>query len=308
MSEKFRSSVFWLMVAHVTICGCGYVFVKLGLREFSSLSFAFWRFLAGLLALTSIVLIRRCWPKIEKQDWPRVIALALLAIPINQLIYLIGMKWTVPSHASLLYGATAAFALLMSAAAGYEKLKLYKFVAIGLALAGLTIVMTRAGEPILGGDSLKGDLIILVAVVSWAAYTVVAKPIVNKYGALPLTMFCLILGSLLALPFLIPAALAQDYSRVTMIGVGAILYTGIMLTAVAYTIWFALIKLIEPSQVAILTTPQPIVATTISTIVIGEVIGLPLIVGGLIVIAGVVMMDFPAIVARRRRFRRAPSR
>jgi probable blue pigment (indigoidine) exporter len=103
----------------------------------------------------------------------------------------------------------------------------------------------------------------------------------------------------MVLPFVIPSALAQDYSRITKVGVFAVLYSGIMLTAVAYTIWFALVKLIDPSQVAILTAPQPIVATTLSSIVIGEVIGLPLVLGGALVIGGVVMMDLPAFIERR---------
>ncbi|MBU1921025.1 EamA family transporter, partial [bacterium] len=67
----------------------------------------------------------------------------------------------------------------------------------------------------------------------------------------------------------------------------------------AYTIWFALIKLIDPSQVAILTAPQPIVASTVSAIVIGEVIGIPLIVGGVFVITGVLTMDLPALIGRK---------
>jgi drug/metabolite transporter (DMT)-like permease len=299
MIARFRSSVLMLMLAHVSITGCGYVIVKLGLGEFDPLPFAFWRFVTGLAALGIIVLVLRCWPKIEKGDWPRVIALALLAVPVNQLVYLIGMRWTVPSHASLLYGATAAFALLMSAAAGYEKLRVYKFVAIALALAGLAIVMLQPGTSVLDHEHLFGDILVFCAVIFWAGYTVVAKPIVKKYGALPLTTFCLILGTLMVLPFVVPAALAADYSRVTKIGVFAVIYSGVMLTAVAYTIWFALVKLIDPSQVAILTAPQPIVATTISSIVIGEVIGLPLVLGGVLVIGGVVMMDLPAFIERR---------
>jgi drug/metabolite transporter (DMT)-like permease len=168
MIARFRSSVLMLMLAHVSITGCGYVIVKLGLGEFDPLPFAFWRFVTGLAALGIIVLVLRCWPKIEKGDWPRVIALALLAVPVNQLVYLIGMRWTVPSHASLLYGATAAFALLMSAAAGYEKLRVYKFVAIALALAGLAIVMLQPGTSVLDHEHLFGDILVFCAVIFWS--------------------------------------------------------------------------------------------------------------------------------------------
>ena len=100
-------------------------------------------------------------------------------------------------------------------------------------------------------------------------------------------------------PRSLPApAIAQDYSVVTWRGWIGTLYTGFMITAVSYTIWFALLRRVDPSQVAILTTPQPVVATTLSVLILKETIGASLISGGLLVIGGVILMHAPILLKR----------
>jgi len=292
------------MVTHIAVTGGGYVFNKLALREFHPIAFGFWRLTIGLFGLTAVALLFKAWPKIEKKDWPRVILLAVVAVPVNQLVYLYGMSLTMPSHASLLYGTTAVFALFLSAALGYERILPHKILAIVVALSGLAVVVTRGGQFNMHSEMFTGDLLIFTAVLAWATYTVLGKPLVLKYGALPMTCLLLIVGSVISLPFLVMHALKQDYSHITWIGWSGAFYSGLMLTIVAYVVWYSILSRIDPAQVAILTTPQPVVATTLSSIFVGEVIGWPLMVGGLLVIAGVILMDAPAFKRRAIRLTR----
>lgn len=300
MFKRLGSTVLGLMAFHVLINSGGYLFVKVGLSEFSPFAFAFWRFVFGLCGLLAVLIVRKAWVRVERRDWPRFFLLAVLAVPVNQLFYLSGMHYTVPSHASLLYGSTAVVALLLSAIAGYEKLKRYKIAAIALAVGGLLLVVSESPTPIIGSENFAGDLLLAVSVIAWAAYTVFGKPMALKYGATRATLVCLILGSVMTLPFLILPAALQDYSILTWKGWAGPLYSGIMITAVSYTIWFALLKRAEPSQVAIMTSPQPVVATTLSVLILGETIGLPLILGGSMVIGGVILMQSPALIERHR--------
>lgn len=286
------------MLTHVTVTGGGYVFNKLALREFNPIAFGFWRLLIGIGGLGSVVLIGRLWPKIDRKDWPRIILLALVAVPVNQLIYLVGMSKTMPSHASLLYGTTAVFALFLSAALGYERIVKHKLLAIAVSLCGLAIVVTQGMSFSVDSELFVGDVLIFAAVLAWATYTVLGKSLVTKYGAIPTTCVLLMIGSVVSLPFLVYSAVVQDYSRVTAIGWSGAFYSGLLLTVVAYFVWYKILQLVDPSQVAILTTPQPVIATYLSSIFVGEVIGWPLIAGGALVIAGVILMDAPAF--RRR--------
>jgi drug/metabolite transporter (DMT)-like permease len=299
MLPRWRITVFGLMCAHVCITSGGYLFTKIGLADFTPLAFAFWRFLFGLAIVGLIIILRKDWPHIERRDWPRVVLLGTLAVPANQFLYLFGMRHTVPSHASLIYGSTAVVALGLSTAIGYEKLSRLKVISIGTALAGLILVVSSSRTPILGTENFAGDLLVAASMIAWAGYTVLAKPIVARYGAVQSTLACLLVGSFVGLPFLIAPALLQDYSVVTWHGWSGVVYTGVFVTGIAYLLWFAMLKRVDPSQVAILTTPQPVVATALSVLILGETLGWPLIAGGLLVIGGVLLMHVPSFVNRK---------
>jgi drug/metabolite transporter (DMT)-like permease len=284
-----------LIALHVAINSGGYLFVKVALREFNPLAMAFWRFVFAIVGLSVMMVLFKARPRIERPDWPRFLLLAALAVPANQLLYLSGMKYTVPSHASMIYAATAAVALIFSVIMGYEKPRLLRIAAISAAILGVGFVVSSSPTRILGTENFAGDILIFVSMVVWAGYTVLAKPIVQKYGAVRATLVCLSVGSVMGIPFVLAPALQQDYSIVTWHGWLGAAYTGIMISAISYTIWFTLLKRIDPSQVAILTTPQPVVTTVLSVIILNEAIGLPLILGGLLVIAGVLIMNVHSI-------------
>ena len=296
------------MLTHVSVTGFGYVVNKLALREFNPFAYGFWRLSIGLIGLSTLAWMTKSWPRVERADWPRVILLALVAVPINQLIYLVGMSKTMPSHAALLYGTTAVFALFLSAALGYERIRRHKIVAIIVALCGLALVVTRAGNFDVHSDLFFGDALIFLAVLAWATYTVVGKPLVLKYGSLPATCLVLIIGSLISLPFLIYPARLQDYSGITWIGWGGTFYAGLVLTILAYNVWYKILSMVDPAQVAILTTPQPVVATTLSAYFVGEIIAWPLVVGGALVIAGIILMDAPAFMRHAESLRKKVTR
>jgi drug/metabolite transporter (DMT)-like permease len=293
-----------LMVTHVSVTGFGYVVNKLATMEFNPFAYAFWRLCVGILGLTALLTITKSWPKIDRADYPRILLLAIVSVPINQVIYLVGISKTMPSHASLLYGTTAVFALFLSAAMGYEKILRHKILAITVSLTGLIVIVTQGGAFDVSSQMFTGDVLIFSAVLAWASYTVLGKPIVRKYGAIPTTGVVLLIGSFVALPFLAYPAMEQDYARLTWIGWGGVLYAGLVLSVLAYSVWYKILTMIDPSQVAILTTPQPVVATTFSTFIVGEVIGWPIVVGGILVIAGIVLMDAPAFARRANSLRK----
>ncbi len=287
-----------LMATHVCISSGGFIFVKLALGEFSAFALGFWRLLFGLIGLLVYTLIFKSWQAIERKDWTKIAMLAFLAVPVNQVGYIYGMKFTVPSHAALLYGCTAVFAILFSVWIGYEKFRRSRLGAIVLAISGLLIVISGARTQMLGSENISGDLIVLAAVIAWAGYTVLARPLVMKYGATRATMICLVIGSAMGLPFLGVSAYNQNYNQVTWIGWTGALYAGLILTGVNYAVWFSMLKYVDPSQVAIATTPQPVVTTLLSTFILGEVITLNLVVGGLMVISAVLMMNYPQWVRK----------
>ncbi len=283
------------MLSHVCIASGGFIFVKLALHEFTPLALGFWRLTIGLAALLVLSRVLRKTGRIERCDWGRIALLAFLAVPINQVGYIVGMNYTVPTHAAIIYGSTAVFAILFSTLLGHEKLRRSRVAAICACVIGVIVVVSGRRTIITGSENFVGDLLVGAGMIAWAGYTALAKPLVLKYGALRATTICLIAGTLMSLPFLIAPAIMQDYSIVTWRGWSGAIYAGVLLTCVAYAIWFTLLKRVDPSQVAVVTSGQPVVTTALSTWILGEIISARLVIGGLLVISGLLVMNAPEL-------------
>ena len=135
----------------------------------SPFTVAFYRFILTSITLYIILKISGRTIQIEKIDYWRFITLALLAVPINQITFLIGMQYTPASHPAMLYATTPAWVLILTVYLGVEKARWWKWVGIFLAIVGVFILFY--GEILsFRKDTLLGDILILFAVISWSLY------------------------------------------------------------------------------------------------------------------------------------------
>ena len=99
----------------------------------------------------------------------------------------------------------------------------------------------------------------------------------------------LVYGSLVYMPFGLIVALRYDYQYINYQGWLSIVYMAVVVSIFGYVIWYWVLKYLEASQVAVLQNIQPVAATALAAVMLGEPITPNLIVGGIIVIAGVVL-------------------
>jgi drug/metabolite transporter (DMT)-like permease len=143
-----------------------------------------------------------------------------------------------------------------------------------------------------GSEYLLGDLIIVVSVVAWGYYTVLGKPLVEKYGALRVTAYALAFGSAMYLPFGAWFALKYDYSQATLGAWGSVVYMALGLSVIVYVLWYWLLKHLDASRIAIYHNIQPILASTVAYLFLGEALSSAFLVGGVIVILGVLIAEW----------------
>ena len=249
----------------------------------------FYRFLLGALAMWLLMKFQGRTITLEPADRWRFFTLAFLAVPVNQLSFLIGIQQTPASHPALLYATTPAWVLLFAVWLGVERLRWWKWWGIGLSMLGVFALM--------GGEILSfqletglGDGILVIAVVSWSLYTVLGKPMVERYGALETTFVVMMLGALMYLPFGSYLAAKADYSRAHLSVWLGILYMGLVTSGVAYYLWYWLLERIRPSQVAVVACAQPPTTAAFSWLIFGTVPTTNLVVSGVLILAGIVLM------------------
>jgi drug/metabolite transporter (DMT)-like permease len=109
----------------------------------------------------------------------------------------------------------------------------------------------------------------------------------KKRGALTVTASASIVGALIYLPFGLYLALGFDYSRVGVVGWSGVLYTAILTSVIAYTLWNWGIKNFSPSRVAVFMNLQPVVAAILAYFILDERLSSGSVVTGLIILVGV---------------------
>lgn len=278
------------MSIHTLVSSGTYIVAKGALSEFAPLVFAFYRFDLAAVALLAIMIYRGYFFPFEKSKWPLLVLLALLAIPLNQCLFLVGLSHTLPTHPALLYATTPIWVYLLSVWRAEERATGGKTVGMILALAGVVAFFAEKGLSF-KLDYLLGDSLILLAVWSWAIYTVLGRPLVRKKGAVAVTSSTLVLGTLIYFPAGLYFALRFDYSAVSWAGWGGVAYTAILTSVLAYTIWYWAIKKMEPSKTAVFMNLQPVITALLAYFLMGERLSAGSLISGMIILIGVYVVQ-----------------
>ena len=227
---------------------------------------------------------------IEKKDILRLILLGVLNIPFNQYLYLKGLRFTTSANSALLYAMTPAIVFLLAIRVHWEKLNWKKTSGIFIAFGGVTIIMFEHGASFSSLNT-KGNILIFIAVIAWSLFTLLGKPLVPKYGALRVTALHMLFGTIIFLPFGLTTFNISDVAAITSPLWLEIIYLGLIASCVNYALWYYALGKLETSKVAIFQNLQPIL-TTIIALIIGTVILSPaLIGGGLLALAGVLLVE-----------------
>jgi len=293
-AETGESKSFAALLGGVLVVQFGgslvFPFARYGLATIEPFTFAFYRFVISSLFLLALVGLRKSGRPVERKDYFRIVLLGFLIIPFNQLTFLIGQSMTAAGHGAFLFATTPVFIFILAIIHLKEKIKWRRALGIAIALSGIFIIMF-SGTVHVGSNYLLGDLIVLVAVIAWAYYIVLGKDMARKYGALRVTAYALASGTALYFPFGLYRAIQFDYSQTTVAAWGSVLYLALVLSGIVYVVYYWLLKYMDASRLAVYQNLQPILATIVAWMFLGEAITSTFVVGGVIVLAGVVTSE-----------------
>ncbi|UCG60312.1 MAG: DMT family transporter [Candidatus Zixiibacteriota bacterium] len=279
-----------VLLLQQTLGGLTFPVARFGLDFIEPFTFAFFRFVLSSTVLLIWVRLKRHPTPIEKKDRLKIVGLGFLIIPFNQTMYLVGQSLTGAGHGSLLFATVPIWILILALVHLRERPSLRRTAGIFIAMAGVVVVVA-SGAVEISSEYLWGDLIILVAVIAWAYYTILGKPLVRKYGALRVTAYALGSGSALYFPFGVLAASRFEFTGVPASAWWSIVYVALGVSVAAYVLWYWVLKYMEASRVAVFHNMQPLLAAGVAYVWLGEPLGLSFLVGGSIAIGGVVVAE-----------------
>lgn len=270
------------------IWGINFPLIKVALGEIPPMAFNALRFPLASLTVFLIVRIRGqfTWP--EASDLSRIVVLGILGNLLYQGFFIFGLNGTLAGNASILLATIPVWTLILSTLRGHERPGVLVWVGITGTLGGMVLVVLGGNLTLsLHRGTLMGDLLMVLAAMTWAAYGVGCRNMVRKYGSLPVTAWTLWIGSvgliLLGLPDLMKTPLGQA-SAVAWTGV---VYAGVMAVGLAYILWNRGVRKIGSSRTAAYQNLVPVIALLVAWIWLGETPSALQVGGAAIILGGV---------------------
>ncbi|KAA0012833.1 DMT family transporter [Billgrantia pellis] len=250
-------------------------------------SIAFLRWLLALAVLTPFVL-PAAWRHREalRREWPKLAVLGLLGMGLWQGLAYVAAETTTATNMGILAAMVPLLTVLLSAMILREAPSLGGTFGGLLALFGVLVLLGR-GDPLalLELQVALGDLLMVVAATCYALYGVMLKR--WPLGLPPWVV--LYAQVVFAVLFLLPPYLMGPMTPVDGQNIWLILYAGIPASIVTTFLWMRAIRQIGASQASIFINLMPLFSALIAMLFLGERIALFHLIGGLLVLAGVIM-------------------
>ena len=274
------------------VWGINFSVVKFSLRDFHPLSFTVVRFGLASVFLFALLLMTREPLAIDRQDRFPLVKLGFIGITLYNLFFMYGLKHTTAANSALLISLSPLAGVLIQAAAGRERLSLRTGIGLGLATIGVVLIIrSHQGELSFSSSAVIGDLLTLIATVSWALYTIAAKPLLDKYSAIKVTAFAMAAGSILLIPFGLSDLADQSWSSIMPVSWSALGFAAFIGAGVAYVLWYQGVKMIGVTRTMVYHYLVPFAAVLFAATLLGESITRLQVIGGAAVLTGVYLVQ-----------------
>jgi drug/metabolite transporter (DMT)-like permease len=277
------SSRGWILFAAMSILwGTPYLMIKIAVEGVSVPVLVLARTAVGAAVLLPLAMSRDAWAPVLRH-WRPVLVFAFFEVIVAWLLLSDAERHLTSSMTGLLIAASPIVAAVLDRFTGGERrLGVKRILGLGIGLAGVAVL---AGPDLTGGSTWPVIEVLLVAT-CYAIAPLVAARYLADVPTLPMTAACL---GVAALIYAAPAAATWPDEIPSTRVLLAIAGLAVICTAIAFIVFFALIREIGPARALVITYINPAVALAAGVIMLGEPLT-PWIVAGLaLVLAGSVL-------------------
>ena len=223
----------------------------------------------GAMALFWIVSFFRKPEHVGHKDLAKLFLASLLAIVFNQGCFIFGVGLTSPADASIITTSMPLWAMVLAALFLKEPITGKKVLGIAFGATGaLLLIMgsshTGGSASGTGDKSIWGDLLVLLAQLSYALYLVLFKNFVAKYSVFTLMKWMFTYAFICLLPFSYNDLLAAGWSGLTLAEIGSLIFIVVGSTFFSYILVIVGQKNLRPTVAGMYNYIQPIVACIVA--------------------------------------------
>jgi drug/metabolite transporter (DMT)-like permease len=264
------------------IWGIPYLFIKIAVGELTPASLVFLRAVIGTVLLLPLAAARKEIAPLLRQ-WKWILAYTAVEVALPWFLLSDAERRISSSLTGLLIAATPSFGAIMAVATGGND-RLDRRRIVGLAL-GFFGVAALVGLDVRGGDVGAIGQVLMVAICYAAGPTIVARKLSNL-PSLGVVAASLAITAVVYAPLAITQLPPSLPSSSVMFAVAVL---GIVCTALAFLVFFALIAEVGSARATVITYLNPAVALALGVAVLGEPFTIGIAIGFVLIVLGSIL-------------------
>ena len=283
--QKNRTSLTYLSALGTALLwASAFSATKYALDYYSPGSLMVFRFIFASLTLILVGYIKKIRLP-EKRDLPLFAFGGFVGIFLYMVFFNTGTTYVDSGISSFIIASAPVFAVISARIFLRENVKPLCWVGIIISFGGIVVIkLSQTIEYVFN----FGIILLLLAAITTSLHNVIQRKILKKYTALEATTYSIFAATIFMFVFSPGFIREFQYSTLTVNLIVA--YLGVFPAALAYLLWgFALATAKKTSNVVIFLYLVPLIATILGYFWLGEVLSIWSILGGVIIIAGMVL-------------------
>ena len=219
----------------------------------------------GAMVLFWVVSFFRKPERVAPRDMVKLFGASLLAIVFNQGCFIFGVGLTSPGDASIITTSMPLWAMILAAFFLKEPITGKKVTGIALGATGALLLILGSNQGTTSGNnSIWGDLLVLLAQLSYALYIVLFKNFVTRYSLITIMKWMFTDAFICILPFSYDDLIVTNWNGLDLQAIGAICFIVVCGTFVSYMLIVVGQKRLRPTVAGMYNYIQPLVACIVS--------------------------------------------
>jgi drug/metabolite transporter (DMT)-like permease len=270
------------------IWGVNFSVSKFAIGQMPVLPFTAMRFAGASLLLWLIVRVTEGPGDVSAADLRRLVVLGVVGNTLYQLAFMLGLAHTTATNSSLILATVPTVVAVFAWLLGLERVTPRMWAGIGLGTLGVVLVIATSGVEF-STRTLTGDLLTVLAVLCWAAYTVGLRSLPEGMSPLRVTTVTTIAGMPGLMLAGLPGLLVMRWEAVPATAWWALAYATLLSLVVAYILWNRSVQQVGGTRTAIYMCVTPLVAVGAAWVILGEHARPLQAIGAVLIIAGILL-------------------
>jgi drug/metabolite transporter (DMT)-like permease len=283
-----NKKIYMLMVLATFFWAGAFIAGKLSVPYIPPFTLTFLRFFFATIILFFVLKKQGNEFKLKKEHYPIFLFTGIIGMFGYHVLFFLALKYTTAINSSIIGATNPIITTILSIIFLKDKLTKKQIAGIILSFTGVFLTITNADMAAIRSFTFnQGDLIMIVAVIMWAAYSVFSKKVTGKFSPMILTYYSFLFCTIFIIPFVIYERPWTFLGNVPYYSYIAVIYMSIFASVMGYLIQQMAIKQIGPSKTSIFINLVPMFSILLSVLILNEALQPIKLLTALLIVAGV---------------------